>query len=654
MLWFLIFYWFIQVGSVLIDNSTNATTSNATFPATEGLQLDLAITEGDILISEDRLAVKSLWPVNEGVTSIPYKINDDLVDRKETMLAAFKMISDQTCIRFHEYTNEINYIEFISGTGCASYVGFQGGAQHLYFGSACNEGNLCHELMHALGLHHEHTRPDRDQYVTVQWDNVVTGKESNFMVKEGDTQDLPYDYDSIMHYGTYYFSSNQNPTIDSKKRGVQIGQRNHLSPLDITRLNKLYQCEDLQYDLAIVEGDIMISEDRLAVKSLWPTKEGITSIPYKINNDLVARKETMLAAFKMISDRTCIRFHEYTNEINYIEFISGKGCASYVGFQGGAQHLYFGSACNVGNLCHELMHALGLHHEHTRPDRDQYVTIQWDNVVTGKAKNFVVKKGDTQDLPYDYDSIMHYGMSNPTIDSKKRGVQIGQRNHLSPLDITRLNKLYQCEDLQFDLAIVEGDIMISEDRLAVKSLWPTKEGVTSIPYKINDDLVARKKTILAAFKMISDRTCIRFHEYTNEINYIEFISGKGCASYVGFQGGAQHLYFGRACNEGNLCHELMHALGLHHEHTRPDRDQYVTIQWDNVVTGKAKNFVVKKGDTQDLPYDYDSIMHYGTSNPTIDSKKRGVQIGQRNHLSPLDITRLNKLYQCEGPLPNAA
>ncbi|XP_031658988.1 zinc metalloproteinase nas-4-like [Oncorhynchus kisutch] len=159
------------------------------------------------------------------------------------MLAAFKMISDQTCILFHEYTNEINYIELIPGTGCASYVGFQGGAQPLYFGSACNVGNLCHELMHALGLHHEHTRPDRDQYITIQWDNVVSGKEDNFKVKEGDTQDLPYDYDSIMHYGTYYFSSNRNPTIDSKKSGVQIGQRNHLSPLDIARLNKLYQCE---------------------------------------------------------------------------------------------------------------------------------------------------------------------------------------------------------------------------------------------------------------------------------------------------------------------------------------------------------------------------------------------------------------------------
>ncbi|XP_031658184.1 high choriolytic enzyme 1-like isoform X4 [Oncorhynchus kisutch] len=266
MVWFLILIWFVQVGSVPITNFTNATTSNATFPATgstasmgtrqrqndwlktpetreEDLQFDLAIMEGDILVSEDRLAVKLLWPEKDGVASIPYKINDYLVDRKVTILAAFKMISDQTCILFHEYTNEINYIDIISGTGCASYVGFQGGAQSLYFGRACNVGNLCHELMHALGLHHEHTRPDRDQYVTIQWDNVVPGKQENFKVKKGDTQDLPYDYDSIMHYGTNYFSSNRNPTIDAKQRGVQIGQRNHLSPLDITRLNKLYQCE---------------------------------------------------------------------------------------------------------------------------------------------------------------------------------------------------------------------------------------------------------------------------------------------------------------------------------------------------------------------------------------------------------------------------
>ncbi|XP_042078675.1 hatching enzyme 1.2 isoform X7 [Haplochromis burtoni] len=202
---------------------------------------DMPVQEGDILISENRNAVHTLWP--DATTS--YIITDELVSREAEIKAAFKMISDVTCIRFKKRDTESSYLKLVTGNGCASFVGCQGGAQQLFFASECTVGNLCHELLHALGLYHEHTREDRDKYVTVNWQNIVAGKENNFKVKHGNTQNLPYDLASIMHYGRDFFSANGNPTVLPKQSGVEIGQRRHLSQLDIERLNKLYSCGKL-------------------------------------------------------------------------------------------------------------------------------------------------------------------------------------------------------------------------------------------------------------------------------------------------------------------------------------------------------------------------------------------------------------------------
>jgi hypothetical protein len=37
-----------------------------------------------------------------------------------------------------------------------------------------------HEFLHSLGFVHTQTRPDRDDYVTILWDNIVKGSESEF------------------------------------------------------------------------------------------------------------------------------------------------------------------------------------------------------------------------------------------------------------------------------------------------------------------------------------------------------------------------------------------------------------------------------------------------------------------------------------------
>ena len=39
-------------------------------------------------------------------------------------------------------------------------------------GGCFSKGVIVHELLHILGVSHEQTRPDRDNYLTVNWKNM--------------------------------------------------------------------------------------------------------------------------------------------------------------------------------------------------------------------------------------------------------------------------------------------------------------------------------------------------------------------------------------------------------------------------------------------------------------------------------------------------
>ena len=92
---------------------------------------------------------------------------------------------------------------------------------------------------------HEQSRKDRDDYVTINWDNIKDGKASQFSKCEHcDLQNSPYDFKSCMHYGPTSFQSDEAQangltTIDAKN-GETFGQRNGFSALDIKAINDLY------------------------------------------------------------------------------------------------------------------------------------------------------------------------------------------------------------------------------------------------------------------------------------------------------------------------------------------------------------------------------------------------------------------------------
>lgn len=62
-----------------------------------------------------------------------------------------------------------------------------------------------------------------------------------------------------------------------------------------------------------------------------------------------------------------------------------SSCASFVGLKGGEQPVFVGPQCMVGNTAHEILHALGFHHEHTRMDREQHITVIHSNIMPGKG-----------------------------------------------------------------------------------------------------------------------------------------------------------------------------------------------------------------------------------------------------------------------------
>ena len=64
---------------------------------------------------------------------------------------------------------------------------------------------------------------------------------------------------------------------------------------------------------------------------------------------------------------------------------------------------------------------------------------------------------------------------------------------------------------------------------------------------------------------------------------------------------------------GTPIHEILHALGMVHEQSRPDRDDYVEIIFARIRADALGNFETEtQSYTNNVRYDYGSVMHYST------------------------------------------
>jgi astacin len=233
-----------------VYNSRSANWTAVRYSLDEGR----ALVEGDIVVGESqdqaargfaRGTTGGHWP--NGL--VPYQIDASISSgaTRQRIADAIAHWEEHTPLRFvarsqSDAAEHPHYLNFVTSSGCSSHVGRIGGQQRVWIGNACSTGNVIHEIGHAIGLYHEHTRPDRDGHLQVNWENIRDGKSHNFEQQlYGGEQLGAYDFGSIMHYGAYFFSRNGKPTLQTLNAdAAPIGQRFALSAGDVASVNRMY------------------------------------------------------------------------------------------------------------------------------------------------------------------------------------------------------------------------------------------------------------------------------------------------------------------------------------------------------------------------------------------------------------------------------
>jgi len=280
------------------------------------------IFEGDIVIDLNSevntkaafLKSYSKWPYGK----IYFSIN--AANDRNNILEAIDKAENGTNLKFVEISipEAKEYykdrIDFVNGNGFSSRVGKVGGIQNIKLITNGSSGTILHEIGHAIGLVHEHSRQDRDIYLFVDTSNIVKNKRYNF-IKKSTISSGSFDFQSLMLYGPFCFAINKKyPTIylrrpDSKGSFLYKVNSSNFSPKDKIEINNQYPfqsyippdvityrllTQNIESSRAIVVGKVLFDNDQLIQERgfVWTDYNTIPSIGYTDHHRIIDSRIT--------------------------------------------------------------------------------------------------------------------------------------------------------------------------------------------------------------------------------------------------------------------------------------------------------------------------------------------------------------------------
>uniref|UniRef100_A0A0N5BU73 Metalloendopeptidase n=1 Tax=Strongyloides papillosus TaxID=174720 RepID=A0A0N5BU73_STREA len=157
-------------------------------------------------------------------------------------------------------------------------------------------------------------------------------------------------------------------------------------------------------------------------KLTYPSKWNIPNINYYIDKNL--NRTPIEEALRKIEEQTCLRFNpmnetNLNNDIEGLMFVNKKNiCATFLGNTNSSilHTILIGQNCSgkndVGKIQQLVGKAFGMIDQHRRPDRDNYISINYTGINKTMWEPYLEKWNSSMvhlyGIGYDYNSLFHW------------------------------------------------------------------------------------------------------------------------------------------------------------------------------------------------------------------------------------------------------